>query len=221
MPPRPNRLTMRNCPLTRSPGDNSGAAEDCAEVTSCRKLPACASPASSLRTSATTLGLSPAASRKASRAAAGWSSARSNRDLTRGHRSGVIRTLHRTASRRVPIEGIDFVGADAVRSDEGIVGSRCEPVSHPYVLRDRDALCLPVAHAHTPPGSIITESPVEQEITLRGPAWPTAHYARKLGLLPDLKVVEHGPRTRRRETCDESPVGRPAGKPHPLRTRQG
>jgi len=40
---------------------------------------------------------------------------------------------------RFPIEGIDFVGADVARSDEGIVGSRREPVGHPrYVPQGRE-----------------------------------------------------------------------------------
>ena len=52
------------------------------------KPSATASPEISFRTSATTLGLSAACCRKASRAAAGWSSARSNRDFTRCQRSG-------------------------------------------------------------------------------------------------------------------------------------
>jgi len=74
------------------------------------------------------------------------------------------------SSWRFPIEGIDLVGSDAARRDEGIVWSWREPVSQAQALQGRDAVRLSVAHAHPPPGRIVTNSAVEQVFTIPGPA---------------------------------------------------
>src|ERR1022692_3772512 len=114
------------------------------------------------------------------------------------------------SSWRIPIERIDLVGAGTAHSDEGVVRSRREPQRHPHVLQGREALCFSVAHAHSPPGRILTVGHVEQGFTVLGPGRPTARLAGKLGLLLRLKIVEHELPARRGETRDESPIGRPA-----------